>query len=158
MKKSTWKACAFWILLTEAVGALSGWLTGTASKSYTDTIVQPPLSPPAIVFPIVWGILFALMGIGAARIYLAPASGARSHTLLLFFLHLLFNFFWSIIFFNFQAFGFAFIWLVNLWLLVLLMILSFRKVDKVASWLQIPYLLWVTFAAYLNLGVWLLNK
>ena len=158
MKKSTCKTYVFWILLTESVGALSAWLTGTASKSYTDTIVQPPLSPPAIVFPIVWGILFVLMGIGAARIYLAPASGARSPTLLLFFLQLLFNFFWSSIFFNFQAFGFAFIWLVNLWLLVLLMILSFRRVDKVASWLQIPYLLWVTFAAYLNLGVWLLNK
>ena len=158
MKKSTCKTYVFWILLTEAVGALSGWLTGTVSKSYTDTIVQPPLSPPAIVFPIVWGILFALMGIGAARIYLAPASGARSPTLLLFFLQLLFNFFWSIIFFNFQAFGFSFIWLVILWGLILLMILSFRKVDRLAAWLQIPYLLWVTYAAYLNLGVWLLNK
>ena len=158
MKKSTWKTYIFWILLTEAVGALSGWLTRSATKSYTDTIIQPPLSPPAIVFPIVWGILFALMGIGAARIYLAPASGARSRSLLLFFLQLLFNFFWSIIFFNFQAFGFALIWLVILWVLILLMILSFRKVDKLAAWLQIPYLLWVTFAAYLNFGVWLLNK
>ena len=158
MKKSTWKTYIFWILLTEAVGALSGWLTRAATKSHTDTIIQPPLSPPAIVFPIVWGMLFALMGIGAARIYLAPASGARSRSLLLFFLQLLFNFFWSIIFFNFQAFGFAFIWLVILWFLILLMILSFRKVDKLAAWLQIPYLLWVTFAAYLNFGVWLLNK
>ena len=158
MKKSTWKTYVFWILLTEAVGALSGWLTKAATNSYTDTIVQPPLSPPAIAFPIVWGILFALMGIGAARIYLTPASGARSRSLLLFFLQLLFNFFWSIIFFNFQAFGFAFIWLVILWILILLMILSFRKVDKLAAWLQIPYLLWVTFAVYLNLGVWLLNK
>ena len=158
MKKSTWKTYIFWILLTEAVGALSGWLTRAATKSYTDTIIQPPLSPPAIVFPIVWGILFALMGIGAARIYLSPASSARSRSLLLFFLQLLFNFFWSIIFFNFQAFGFALIWLVILWVLILLMILSFRKVDKLAAWLQIPYLLWVTFAAYLNFGVWLLNK
>lgn len=158
MKKSTWKTYVFWILLTEAVGALSGWLTKAATNSYTDTIVQPPLSPPAIAFPIVWGILFALMGIGAARVYLAPASGARFRGLLLFFLQLLFNFFWSIIFFNFQAFGFAFIWLVILWILILLMILSFRKVDRLAAWLQIPYLLWVIYAAYLNLGVWLLNK
>ena len=121
-------------------------------------VIVPPLSPPAIVFPIVWGILFALMGIGAARIYLAPTSGARSRSLLLFLIQLIFNFFWSIIFFNFQAYGFAFIWLLILWFLILLMILSFRKVDKLAAWLQLPYLLWVTFAAYLNFGVWLLNK
>lgn len=158
MKKSTWKTYAFWILFSEAVGALSGWLTRDGTKIYNETIAQPPLSPPSIVFPIVWGILFALMGIGAARIYLSPASGARSRSLLLFLIQLSFNFFWSIIFFNFQAFGFAFIWLIILWLLILLMILSFRKVDRLAAWLQIPYLLWVTFAAYLNFGVWLLNK
>ena len=158
MKKSTWKTYAFWILFTEAVGALSGWLTRSGTQIYNETIIQPPLSPPAIVFPIVWGILFALMGIGAARIYLAPASGVRSCSLLLFLIQLIFNFFWSIIFFNFQAYGFAFIWLLILWFLILLMILSFRKVDKLAAWLQLPYLLWVTFAAYLNFGVWLLNK
>ena len=102
--------------------------------------------------------VFALMGIGAARIYLAPASNARSRSLLLFFVQLAFNFFWSIIFFNLQAFGFAFLWLIALWVLILLMILSFRKVDQPTAWLQVPYLLWVTFAAYLNLGVWLLNR
>ena len=99
-----------------------------------------------------------MMGIGAARIYLAPASGDRSRSLLLFLVQLAVNFFWSIIFFNLQAFGFAFVWLILLWVLILLMILSFRKVDKLAAWLQIPYLLWVSFAAYLNLGVWLLNR
>ena len=158
MKKSTWKTYAAWILFSEAVGALSGWLTRESTKIYNTAIEQPPLSPPAIVFPIVWGILFALMGIGAARIYLSPASDARSRSLLLFLVQLAFNFFWSIIFFNFQAFGFAFIWLLLLWLLILWMILSFYKVDQLAAFLQIPYLLWVTFAAYLNFGVWLLNQ
>lgn len=158
LKKFSWKTYIVWILFVEAVGALSGWLTKEGTKIYNLTIEQPPLSPPSIVFPIVWGILFALMGIGAARIYMAPASGARNRSLLLFLIQLAFNFFWSIIFFNFQAFGFAFIWLILLWLLILLMILSFRKVDKLAAWLQIPYLLWVAFAAYLNFGVWLLNK
>ena len=158
MKKVSWKPYIVWILFTEAVGALSGWLTREGTEIYNATIEQPPLSPPSIVFPIVWGILFALMGIGAARIYMAPASGARSRSLLLFLIQLAFNFFWSIIFFNFQAFGFAFIWLILLWFLILMMILSFRKVDKLAAWLQIPYLLWVTFAAYLNFGVWLLNR
>lgn len=157
MKKSNWKVYAFWIVLAEAVGALSGWLTRKSVKIYNATVKQPPLSLPSIVFPIVWGILFALMGIGAARIYLAPASNARSRSLLLFLVQLAFNFFWSIIFFNLQAFGVAFLWLIVLWVLILLMILSFRKVDKPAAWLQIPYLLWVTFAAYLNFGVWMLN-
>ena len=158
MKKSSWKTYAAWILVSEAVGALSGWLTREGTKLYNETIAQPPLSPPSIVFPIVWSILFALMGIGASRIYLAPASNARSRSLFIFFIQLAVHFLWSILFFNFQAFGFAFIWLILLWLLILWMILSFRKVDKLAAWLQIPYLLWVTFAAYLNFGVWLLNK
>ena len=97
------------------------------------------------------------MGFGAARIYSAQASRARTHGLLLFLVQLAFNFFWSIIFFNLQNFGFALIWLIILWLLILWMIFSFRKVDSLAAWLQIPYLLWVTFAAYLNFGVWILN-
>ena len=158
MEKSTWKTYAFWIALAEAVGAFSGWLTRKSVKIYNAAVKQPPLSPPSIVFPIVWGILFILMGIGAARIYLSPASKARSRSLLLFLVQLAFNFFWSIILFNLQAFGFAFLWLIALWILILLMILSFREVDQPAAWLQIPYLLWVSFAAYLNFGVWLLNR
>ena len=158
MEKSTWKTYAFWIALAEAVGAFSGWLTRKSVKIYNAAVKQPPLSPPSIVFPIVWGILFILMGMGAARIYLSPASKARSRSLLLILVQLAFNFFWSIIFFNLQAFGFAFLWLIALWILILLMILSFREVDQPAAWLQIPYLLWVSFAAYLNFGVWLLNR
>ncbi len=124
---------------------------------YTSQIVQPPLSPPAILFPIVWGILYALMGISAARIYLSAPSKERSLGLNIFAVQLVVNFFWSLIFFNAQAYGFAFIWLLLLWGLVLWMILTFRKVDPLAAWLQIPYLLWLTFAAYLNAGVWYLN-
>ena len=158
MLKKNWKTYAFWILLSEAVGALSGWLTREGTKAYQASILQPPLSPPAIVFPIVWSILFALMGIGAARVYLTSPSGRRTRALTVFLLQLLFNFFWSIIFFNAQAFGFAFVWLIILWVLILWMIRAFFKVDRAAALLQIPYLLWVTFAAYLNAGVWLLNR
>ena len=157
MKHGSWKIYALFILLSEGVGALSGWLTRDGVKLYTQTIIQPPLSPPSMVFPIVWGILFVLMGVGAARIYLSPASPDRSRSLLLFGVQLAFNFCWSILFFNLQRFGLAFGWLLILWALILWMILSFRKVDRLAAWLQVPYLLWVTFAAYLNLGVWLLN-
>ena len=153
MKHHTWKIYAAWILFAEAVGGLSGWLTRDGSKAYSESIIQPPLSPPALVFPIVWGILFVLMGIGAARIYLALPSRERTSSLRIFLLQLAFNFFWSILFFNLQAFGAALVWLLILWGLILWMIISFRKVDPLAAWLQIPYLLWVPFAAYLNYGV-----
>ena len=158
MEKKTWKPYVWGILFVEAVGALSGWLSKNGMKLYTETVTQPPLSPPPILFPIVWGILYALMGIGVARIYLSPPSPDRSRGLNLFVLQLVLNFFWSLIFFNTQAFLFSFFWLLLLWLLVLGMILAFRKVDPLAGWLQIPYLLWLTFAAYLNLGVWYLNR
>lgn len=125
MKKSSWKTYALWIVGVEAVGALSGFLTRDGAESYSETIRQPPLSPPAIVFPIVWGILFLLMGVSAARIYGAPASPDRTRALRM---------------------------------LILWMIFTFRKVDRLAAWLQIPYVLWVTFAAYLNFGVWMLNR
>ena len=157
MKEHKWLPYVLWILFTEAVGFLSGWLTRQGSELYSQAIVKPPLSPPAMVFPIVWGILFLLMGIGAARIYLAEPSPARTKSLRIFLLQLAFNFFWSILFFNFQAFGFALIWLLVLWGLILWMIFSFRQVDPLTAWLQVPYLLWVTFAAYLNFGVWRLN-
>ena len=158
MKQRTWKLYAFWILLTEAVGALSGWLTRKGVRTYQETIVQPPLSPPGMVFPVVWGILFALMGVGAARIYASPPSAARSRSLRLFGVQLTFNFFWSMLFFNLQLFGLALLWLIALWGLILWMIRAFRKVDPLAALLQIPYLLWVTFAGYLNAGVWFLNR
>lgn len=158
MKNGTWKIYTFWILLAEAVGALSGWLSRDGMKIYEESIRQPPLSPPSFLFPIVWGVLFALMGISAARIYISPQSKARSRGLNLFVAQLIINFFWSLIFFNAQAFGFAFFWLLLLWILVLWMIFVFYKTDPLAAKLQIPYLLWLTFAAYLNAGVWYLNR
>lgn len=158
MRKNTWKIYALWIALAEAVGALSGWLSREGIKIYNMRITQPPLSPPAFLFPIVWGILYALMGISSARIYLSPPSRDRSRGLNVYIIQLIVNFFWTLIFFNAQAYAFAFIWLLLLWLLVLWMILIFRKTDPLAAKLQIPYLLWLSFAAYLNLGVWYLNR
>lgn len=147
-----------WILAVEAVGLLSGLLSRNGTQQYGQTIIKPPLSPPAILFPIVWTTLYALMGIGAARIAAAPESRGRSAALNSFVIQLVVNFFWSLIFFNAQAFGFAFLWLVLLWILIAGMIFLFSGVDKLAALLQIPYLLWVTFAGYLNYGVWQLNK
>lgn len=158
MNKNNWKTYAFWILLSEAVGLLAGLLTRSATEAFGQLVAQPPLSPPAILFPIVWTVLYALMGFGAARIWLSPPSPERSRGINLFIAQLIVNFFWPLIFFNAQAYGFALLWLLLLWGLVLWMILTWHKIDPLAAKLQIPYLLWLTFAAYLNFGIWLLNR
>ena len=155
--KRNWKTYLFWIALAEGVGALAGWLTRDGNEWYRQYVQQPPWSPPGWVFPVAWGILYALMGIGAARVSLTPPSKERSLGLNIFIVQLIVNFFWSLIFFNLRAYGFALLWLCLLWVLIVWMIAAFRQTDRGAAWLQIPYLLWVTFAAYLNWGVWVLN-
>ena len=147
-----------WIILAEAVGALSGFLSRKGNEFYSLYVQKPSFSPPDWLFPIAWGILYALMGIGAARVEAAPGSQDRSHGLNLFIIQLVMNFFWSLIFFNAQAYGAALLWLLVMWALIIAMIAVFRRVDRPAALLQIPYLLWVTFAAYLNYGVWMLNR
>lgn len=144
------------IAIPEAVGALAGFLTRDGVEAFRQ-LPQSALTPPAFLFPIVWTILYALMGIGLARIWMAKDSPERTRSLSLFLFQLIFNFFWSIFFFNMQAFGFSLLWILGLLALILLMILSFYKVDRVAAWLQIPYFLWVAFAAYLNYVAWKLN-
>ena len=152
--KTNRKTYALWIGLSLGVGALSGFLARDGIRQFGQTATQPPLSPPMWLFPIVWGILYALMGVSAARI----ASTDSKRGLNLFIAQLVVNFFWSLLFFNAGAYGFAALWLGLLWILVLAMILAFRKDDRLAALLQIPYLLWLTFALYLNIGVWYLNQ
>jgi tryptophan-rich sensory protein len=155
--KENWKIYALFIGLTEAVGALSGFLTRDGMDYFMENVTQPPLSPPGWLCHVVWGLLYALMGFGAARIWISPESKDRHKGLNLYVVQLVMNFFWSLIFFNVRTYGFALLWLGLLWGLVLWMILTFRKVDKPAAWLQLPYLAWLTFAAYLNWGIWMLN-
>ena len=155
--KRTWKTYAFWILLSVGIGALSGFLSREGAGMFSETVNQPPLSPPAWLFPVVWSILYVLMGISGARISLAPDSPQKKQGLNLYIIQLVLNFFWSLIFFNLQAYGLAFLWLAALWITVFLMILAFSKVDPAAAWLQIPYLVWLTFAGYLSFAVWQLN-
>lgn len=157
-KWNTWKPYVISAAIAIAVGALSGLLSVKGMEVYTAAVEKPVLTPPGWVFGVVWTVLYALMGISAARIWLSKDNGAKDKGLNLYVAQLIVNFFWSLIFFNAQAFGFAVLWLLLLWVLVLLMILQFYKVDKFAARLQIPYLIWLTFAAYLNIGVWLLNK
>ena len=143
--------------LAEGVGLLAALLTGDGTDLYSQMAVKPPLTPPGWLFPVAWTFLYALMGIGAAGVSLTPESKERSTALNVFVAQLTVNFFWSLIFFNARAYGFALVWLLLLWLLIIWMILAFRKVDKVSARLQIPYFLWATFAAYLNYGIWKLN-
>ncbi len=141
------------ILIPLAVGGLSAFLT-RGNMDIFDTVTKPPLTPPAAVFPIVWSILYVLMGIGAARVYLKnPNSSAIS----VFGVNLFFNFFWSIIFFNMRAFCFAFIWLLALLAVVIAMTVKFYREDKAAGLLQIPYCIWLLIAGYLNLFICLAN-
>lgn len=148
----------FWILATEAVGALSAWLTREDMRYFQDRVIQPPLSPPAILFPIVWGILYLLMGVGMARVVLSVQSRERTNGMQIYLLQLAVNFIWSIVFFHLRSYLLALAVLMLLLGLILWMIHRFRQVDKPAARLQIPYLLWVCFAAYLNAGIYLLNR
>ena len=147
-----------WLGLTEAVGALSGWLTRDGMELYKSQVIKPALSPPPIVFPIVWGILYGLMGIGMARVTLSARSEERTDAMHVYLLQLAVNFVWSIFFFNLQSYGGALIVLLILLALIIWMISRFHRVDSPAALLQIPYVLWVSFAAYLNAGVWVLNR
>lgn len=157
MMKNKWKPYVFFILLSEAVGILSGWLSRLGMTDFSQMVVQPPLSPPSWVFPVVWTVLYALMGYGAARVYQASMGKDRSLGLNLFAVQLAVNFLWSPIFFNAKAYGFAFFWLLLLLALVLAMTYVFGKTDRKAALAQIPYILWLCLAAYLNFGVWQLN-
>ena len=147
-----------WILLAEAVGALSGFLSRKGTEFYSIYVHKPSFSPPDWLFPVAWGILYALMGIGAARVEAQLPGKVRSRGLNLFILQLIVNFFWSLIFFNARSYGGALLWLLFLIVLVAAMTLTFYKTDKWAAWLQIPYLLWLGFAGVLNWAVWQLNR
>ena len=146
------------IAIALAVGGLSALLTKDYMSVY-DTINRPALAPPMWVFPVVWGILFVLMGISSAMIYQTGRTKNVfvSEAIKTYALQLIVNFFWSIIFFNLEAFLLAFFWIVILWYLIIKMINEFYRISPVAAYLQIPYLLWVSFAAYLNFAIFLLN-
>ena len=139
------------------VGGISAWLTMNSMDTF-ERLNQPPLSPPGWLFPVVWTVLFVLMGIGSYLVVEAEAAQAlKKPALWTYGIQLAFNFLWTIVFFNLQWFLFAFIWLVVLWLLILATIIQFYRIRKAAGCLLIPYLLWVAFAGYLNFGVYLLN-
>lgn len=146
----------FYILLPLFVGFLSSIISGTGSGLY-EGIKQPPLSPPGYVFGIVWTILYLLIGV-AYFIIKENSSGYNTTKLdFWYYLQLVINFFWPIFFFKFEAFTFSFVWLLFLIYAVFITWKNFKSINKTASNLLIPYLIWLIFAAYLNLGVAILN-
>ena len=147
------------IAIALGVGGLSALLTRGSMDIYSQ-INQPPLAPPSWLFGVVWPILYVLMGIGSAMVYVNRNADfeAASSALKIYAVNLVFNFLWGIVFFNFRAFLFAYVWLMILWFIIIAMIIKFKKISRTAAWLQLPYLLWVTFASYLNLMIYLLNR
>lgn len=152
--KIEWKKLIACIALPLVIGGFSAFLTRGSIETF-ETINKPPLSPPGWLFPIVWTILYVLMGVAS---YLVLTSGKPNRTALVVYgIQLVFNFFWSIIFFNLERYLFAFIWLALLWLLILITTILFYRISQPAGYLMLPYLLWVTFAGYLNFAIYLLN-
>ena len=137
------------ILIALFVGGLAGLITRGSFNVYGE-LIKPALAPPPIVFPIVWGILYVLMGISAGIVY-----QTERRIPFIYWLQLFVNFLWPIIFFNMQAFLFAFVWIVLLLILIVFMIIEFYRIHKTAAYLQIPYLLWTLFATYLTFFIWL---
>lgn len=153
--RSKIKTYAISIAVALAVGGLSALLTGDSMEKYK-ALRQPPLAPPGWVFPVVWTVLFVLMGVGAAMVCLSGSS-SKKKPIAIYGLQLIVNFFWTILFFLLEARLFAFFWLMLLLGLAVWMAVSFGRVNKTAGLLQIPYILWLLFAGYLNFAVYLLN-
>ena len=143
------------ILIPLATGGIAGLLTRGSMDTYSQ-IVRPPLSPPGWVFPVVWTILYILMGVAFYLVWQSEYENKKT-ALLLYFAQLAMNFIWPILFFNLEAYGISFVWLLIMLVLILFTAIAFYAADKRAGYLMIPYFVWVLFAGYLNLGVFILN-
>lgn len=155
--KIDWKKLLVCLAIPLAVGGLAALITGGGMQDY-GSMNKPPLSPPGWVFPVVWTVLYLLMGYASYRVY--TSGGDREQVrkaLILYGAQLAANFLWPLIFFGLQWYLVAFVLLVALWVLIYVTMRAFSVIDERAGDLLLPYILWVTFAAYLNLGVFLLN-
>ena len=155
MKKGLLLKC---IAIPLLVGVIASLLTGGGMEMF-EVIEKPLLSPPAWLFPIVWTILYILMGISSYLILTSGAEQEKIDKAISFYgYQLVVNFLWPTFFFNLEWYLFSFVWLIFLWILVFRMIRAFAEIDRRAALLNIPYLIWLTFAGYLNLGIWWLNR
>jgi tryptophan-rich sensory protein len=145
------------LIIPLAVGGISGYFTVSAIPGWYQTIQKPSWNPPNWVFGPVWTTLYALMGIAMYLIWTQPLSEQRQRALHLNAAQLILNFFWSLIFFNLHAIGWALIEIIILWVLIVRTMFAFDRVYKPAAWLLLPYIVWVTFATILNGTIWWLN-
>ncbi len=146
------------VLIPLAVGGLAAFFTQNSREIYA-SLSQPPLSPPGAVFPIVWGILYVLMGIASFLVYRKGTNHPEVRDALVWYgLSLVLNFLWPVLYFRFGLLLLAFFEILALWLVVGITTIKFYRISKAAGFLMLPYWLWVTFAAYLNLGTWILNR
>lgn len=144
-------------ILALGVGALAGVLSRKGLETVYPLLQKSPLTPPGAVFPVVWTVLYLLMGIGLALVVDKGGTDVPQ-AVVLWSLQLALNFSWSLLFFAGGYYFAALLCLVILWVAILAMIAAFAVVSRPAAWLQIPYLVWVTFAGYLNFAVWNLNR
>ncbi len=157
MKKRPILTILLSVALAEGVGLLSGYLSGDIGAVYR-SFEKPPLAPPGWLFPIAWGILYALMGIAAALIYLNRGDDrAREEALVYYGVQLAVNFSWSIVFFRFRALWLGVVIVLVLDLLVWVTRRHFARISRAGGWLLVPYLLWLLYATYLTVGVFFLN-
>lgn len=155
--KTDRKKLALSVAAALAVGGLSALLTKDSMILF-EAVKKPPLSPPMWLFPVVWSILYIMMGVAAYLVWVSDEPRRKKEIAFVYYaIQLAFNFGWSIIFFDISAYLAAFIWLCILWFFILLTTIQFFSADRRAGWLMIPYLLWVAFAGYLNYGVYMLN-
>ena len=155
--KTDWKKLALAVAIPLAVGGLSALLTMDNMVMF-DAVNKPPLAPPKWLFPAAWTVLYVLMGIASYFVFTADAPSSKKRaSLIVYAISLAFNFLWSIIFFNLDNYLLAFVWLCALWLLIVIATVQFFGISKKAGWLMLPYILWVSFAGYLNYGIYLLN-
>ena len=142
-------------LVTFLVGGFFSFFTMNNMDTFKE--LAKPIDVPAVVFPIVWSILYLLMSI-SYYIVSNSNSAYKDEAKTAYILQLIINSLWSLIFFGFEAYLLAFIWIIILLISVIIMIIYFYKVSKFAAYLQIPYILWIIFAGYLNLGIYFLNR
>ena len=131
------------------IGAVGGVSTAEGVNDWYVTLLKPSFNPPNYLFGPVWTILYLLMGISLFLILQTPKNEIKKKAII--------NFCWSFLFFKFHLLGLAFVEIILIWISILLMIIVFQKINKIAAYIQIPYLLWVSFASLLNASIWFLN-
>lgn len=157
MKKSDIIKLVISISIPLALGAVAGRVTAQAVPEWFASLNRPSFSPPNWIFGPVWTVLYILLGISLFLIWKQIPSKQRNNALLIFSLQMFLNFIWSFVFFYFHQIGLALIVIIGLWISIIFMLISFYKIKPLSAYLNIPYLLWVTFASVLNAGYYFLN-